>query len=106
MNIERRIQAIEDMIAEIHAVLVLGREPAPPGVEEYLRALQALETGDKSPLTSYLKRGGKVPKAETILGTAAMQRGPARRRANLPPAARIPVQALRGVRKELRKGNQ
>lgn len=83
MNLEARIRKLEDMIADIHAVLVQGREPSPPGLEEYRGALDAMAEGDMMPLKSYLKRGGIVPKAETLFPDMAVQRG---RKANLPTA--------------------
>lgn len=94
-SIEQRIKTIEEMIAEIHAILVMGKAPAPPGAAEYKRAIEAMAEGNMAPLTLYLRRGGIVPKAETIWPTAAMQRGGSnahrRRPANLPTAATTPV---------------
>lgn len=66
MNIERRIQALETMVAEIHAVLVQGKPPAAPGLSDYRRAIEAMLDGNKKPLDDYLRRGGKIPKAETV----------------------------------------
>jgi len=73
-SLEQRIRQIEDMITEIHAVVVMG----------------------KTPMTLYLQRGGKVLKAEEVYGPAAVQKGgsnasrhskPGRRSANLPTDA-------------------
>ncbi len=64
-NLEQRITVIEGMVAEIHAALVQGRVPPPPGIEEYRRAVEAMTDGDMEPLRLYLKRGGKVPDART-----------------------------------------
>jgi hypothetical protein len=101
---EQRLRVLEEMVTEIHAVLVMGKTPAPPGAVEYKRALEAMTEGDMAPMTSYLRRGGEVLKAETIYPEAAMQRG----RKGKPTAGRqTPVQALRGLdkgAKELRQG--
>jgi len=88
-SLEQRIRQIEDMIIEIHAVVVMGNTPAPPDAEKWRRAYDAFLEGDKAPLSLCLKlSGGKVPKAETIYPDAAVQRGrsyaPKRRSANLP----------------------
>ena len=74
-TLEQRMKALEEMIAEIHAVTVMGQAPTPPGAEEYKRAVEAAVDGDMTPLSRYLKRGGQVFKAETIYPDAAMQRG-------------------------------
>jgi hypothetical protein len=75
-SIEQRLKIIEEIISEIHAVLVLGKAPAAPDAEQWRRALDAFLEGDKEPLSLCLKRnGGIVPKAETIYPEAAEQRG-------------------------------
>lgn len=75
-SLEQRIRQIEDMITEIHAVVVMGKTPAPPGAEEYKRAIEEMaDTGGTALLSLFLKRGGIVPKAETIWPNAAVQRG-------------------------------
>jgi hypothetical protein len=94
-TIEQRMKAVEEMIAEIHACVVLGKEPAPPDAEKWRRAYDAFLEGDKVPLSLCLKlSGGKVPKAETIYPDAAVQRSGSnarrRRSTNLPTAATTP----------------
>ena len=64
-TIEQRMKTMEEMIAEIHACVVMGRT-AVPGEAEYIRAIEAMQAGDMAPLTLYLRRGGIVPKAETL----------------------------------------
>jgi len=93
-TIEQRMKVLEEMIAEIHACVVMG-QAAVPGEAEYRRAIDAAVDGNMKPLSLYLSRGGVVPKAETIYPDAAVQRGrsnaPKRRSANLPTAATTPV---------------
>jgi hypothetical protein len=61
-SLEKRIKALEDMVSDIHAVLVQGRAPAPPGDDEYYHALmESVSADDPTALLSYLKRGGKAP---------------------------------------------
>lgn len=69
------MKTLEEMIAEIRDIVLLGKTPAPPGAAEYKRAVEAMADGDIAPLTLYLRRGGVIPKAETIWPTAAVQRG-------------------------------
>ena len=107
-TIEQRIRSLEEMVADIHAVLILGKPPAPLDAEQWRRAYNALLKGDVAPLRLCLERsGGIVPKTETIFPEAAAQRGGSnasrryrpsasggdagRRSANLPTAAIIPV---------------
>ena len=125
-SIEERLRVIEGMVAEIHAALVMGREPPPPGIEEYKRAVEAMVDGDMAPLRIYLQRGGVVPKAGTVFSDAAAQRGGTSRRmhtriseapslqggvcngspagsANLPTAANNPVTLPDTADKERRR---
>lgn len=93
-SLEQRMKALEEMVTEIHAVLVLGKTPAPLDAEQWRSAYNAFLEGDKQPLSLCLKRsGGHVPKTETIWPTAAEQRGgsnaPRRRSASLPTAATL-----------------
>ena len=101
-TLEHRMKALEEMITEIHAVLILGKTPAPLDAEQWRRAFAALLEGDKQPLSLCLKRsGGHVPKTETIFPDAAEQRGgsvmmqgrrfsaPRHRSANLPTTATL-----------------
>jgi len=110
-TIEQRIKALEEMVAEIRDVALLGKTPPPPGAEEYKRAIEAMADGRGTAMLSlFLKRGGIAPKAETIWPNAAVQRGGSnapsryrlragdravgagrRRSANLPTVAIIPV---------------
>ena len=70
------MKIMEEMVAEIRDVVLLGKTPAPPGAEEYKRAIEAMADGRGTALLSlFLKRGGVVPKAETIWPNAAVQRG-------------------------------
>jgi hypothetical protein len=86
----------------------MGQTPAPPGVEEYKRAMEAWAIdGDRSRIDQYLKRGGKVFKAETVYPDAAVQRGGSnasrRRSANLPTDAtsRSGMKKIIGIQEEI-----
>jgi hypothetical protein len=61
-----RIDAIQRQVEEIHAVVASSHKSEVPGIDEYRGALDAMAEGDMTPLKSYLKRGGMIPKAETI----------------------------------------
>ena len=74
-TIEQRIAIIEEMIIEIHSVLVMGKTSPPPGLSEYRRAIEALVDGDKKPLADYMRNGGKILSSETVFPNAAVQRG-------------------------------
>ncbi len=75
-TIEQRMKAMEEMIIQIHAVMVLGKKPAPPDVEQWRHAYEAFATGDNGPLSLCIKRnGGIIPEPETIYPDAAVQRG-------------------------------
>ena len=78
-----RIDAIQRQVEEIHAVIASNHKSGVPGIDEYRRALEAMAEGDMAPLKSYLKRGGMIPKAETIFPEMAAQRV---RKENLPTA--------------------
>lgn len=55
-EIEDEIRAIKEMIAEIHAVFVIG---STPGRYEFQRAMQEFAKGNRKPFELYVKRGGK-----------------------------------------------
>lgn len=57
----QRLKALEEMVQEIHALLVMG-QVSTPGEEEYKRALAALEEGNNALLAAYIRRGGKPGK--------------------------------------------
>lgn len=61
-----RIDAIQRQVEEIHAAIASNHKSGIPGIDEYRSALEAMAEGDMAPLKSYLKRGGMVPKAETL----------------------------------------
>lgn len=84
MNVEREILLLKQKIDEIHAVLVLGKKPMPPGVAEYKHALQAMVEGDRSLINDYLAKGGKVYPPEEVYPDAPTIRRGVRKR---PPMA-------------------
>ena len=58
---EERLNRMESMIQEIHAMLVMGQSVA-PGEAEYRIVVQEGLKGNTKPLAEYLKRGGRIPK--------------------------------------------
>lgn len=71
MEIEDRITKIEQMVAELHAALIIGREPSRPDLDDYRQALEAMKFGNMAPLRLYLRRGGKIPAPETVYPTTS-----------------------------------
>jgi hypothetical protein len=101
-ELEREVLQMKMMITEMHALLVLGRKPAPPGAEEYKLAIEAMaDNADTTLLSAYLKRGGEVYKTETIWPDAAGQKGrsyvPRRRSAKLPTTSHTPIVKARAT---------
>jgi len=62
MTVQERLEKLEIMISEMHAILT-GNEARIDGVDmrEYRKAIKALLAGDSVPLVQYKKRGGKIP---------------------------------------------
>lgn len=66
-TIEQRMAAIEKMnsemyacIRELHAFILLGKTPPPPGRADYDRAIDALARGNRKPWELYRSRGGEI----------------------------------------------
>jgi hypothetical protein len=66
MTIEHRLEKLETMIAEIHAVVTGESASQTDGVDTfaYGRAIKALARGNTKPLERYMKRGGKIPRVK------------------------------------------
>jgi hypothetical protein len=56
-----RLERIEAMLWELLRVLCPDRDNG-IGPASYERAIRELAKGNRKPLTSYVKRGGKIPK--------------------------------------------
>lgn len=70
--LKARIMDLEQQVEELRSIVLYGKPPAPPGVEDYRRAvLAAVEDGNMDKLSMYLRRGGRIPKAETVFPEAA-----------------------------------
>jgi hypothetical protein len=61
---EQRLLHLEEMLEEIHAVLIMGTDGS-PGRAEYDRAIRELLKGNTKPLALYKRRGGVIPTAQT-----------------------------------------
>jgi len=58
-EMERRLISLEQMISEIHALLIMGAKTNPePSKAEFDRVCAATRRGDKSALPKYIKRYG------------------------------------------------
>lgn len=67
MTFEQRLEKLETMIAEIHAVVTGESVPRTDGVDAftYGRAIKELARGNPKPLDRYMKRGGKIPQVKS-----------------------------------------
>lgn len=60
---EQRLCHLEEMMEDIHALLIMGQDRV-PGKPEYDRAIQELLKGNSKPLALYKERGGIIPKVD------------------------------------------
>lgn len=100
-TVEERLSAIEGMMREIYDAICRSKAPGVPGMREYVRALEALEYGDKSLLEQYMANGGRIFKHQEVLDSGLIDPVADKRSRTV---CRSPVQALRGrkANKELR----
>jgi hypothetical protein len=62
---EERFAKLEAMVKEIHDFIFAGHEGEKARDEAFFRrAIRELGKGNRKPLEIYLKRGGKIPRAE------------------------------------------
>lgn len=73
---EQRLRHLEEMMEDIHALLIMGRDRI-PGRAEYDRAIRELLRGNSKPLALYKERGGVIPKVdpESMPKRFRLQRG-------------------------------
>lgn len=64
ITFEQRLRRLEEMVAEIHAIVVMGKAEVPPGDLQYKQALKDMLAGDPRTLDLYVRRGGKPMKVE------------------------------------------
>jgi hypothetical protein len=73
---EKRIKRLEEMVAEIHAVIVLGKEGLPPGDAVRDRAVSEFLAGNRAMLDLYIARGGKpYPNGKPERNISAQNKG-------------------------------
>lgn len=59
-TLEQRLASLEEMVAEIHAAMVMG-EKIIPGEAEYQIVLKEALKGNVKPLSEFKRRGGVIP---------------------------------------------
>lgn len=60
---EQRLRHLEEMVEDIHALLIMGQDRI-PGKAEFDRAIRELLKGNDKPLILFKQRGGVIPKTD------------------------------------------
>lgn len=110
-TIEERLRAIEEMIAEIHARVVMDSPLDAPGIGDCRRAIEAMvDSHDTTLLAEYIRKGGKPFKAEELYPRADRcgqpGQGPGVLRARLNGSCREKATAVVTARRDGRQPNR